>query len=220
VTRAIRHLVLAAAALVAGGCAFWGKRPALEQYVLLVLPSEDGVTPPARTPVLPGILAIAPYEARGIYDEPGIVYRIDDLQLSSYASREWAIPLREMLGTITEQMLRTRPLTAEPATFDPTSPRGTDYRWRGSVREFEEVNRGRQVLAAVHLEVEIIRVANDSVVWKGAERMERPVGEPTRSMTRVVETLSSLTGDVLTRLIDRARTDLAVPAAGTARTPG
>jgi uncharacterized lipoprotein YmbA len=220
VTRAIRHLVLVAAALVAGGCPFWGKRPALEQYVLLVPPAEDGVTPPAQAPVLPGVLAIAPYETRGIYDERGIVYRIDDLQLSAYVSREWAIPLREMLGTITEQMLRTRPLTTEPATFDPTSPRGTDYRWRGSVREFEEVNRGRQVLAAVHLEVEIIRVANDSVVWKGAERMERPVAEPTRSMTRVVETLSSLTGDVLTRLIDRARTDLAVPAAGTARTPG
>jgi ABC-type uncharacterized transport system auxiliary subunit len=216
VTRALRVLVLAVAALGAVGCPFWGKRPPLEQYVLVLPDSNDGVVP-AGPPVLRGTLGIMPYATRGIYDERGIVFRIDDLQLSSYASREWAIPLREMLGTITEEMLRNRPLTAEPAVFDPRTPRAAEYRWRGSVREFEEVDRGRQVLAAVHLEVEIIRVANDSVVWKGAERMERAVPEPTRSMTRVVETLSALTGDVLSRLIDRARTDLGTPTAGTAR---
>ena len=219
-TRAIRWIFLGAAAIAATGCPFWGKRPPLEQYQLVVPRSDEGSTPAVGPPVLPGTLAITPYVTRGIYDEHAIVFRIDDLQLSSYAGRrEWSIPLREMLGTITEDLLRTRPLTAEPAVFDARAPRATDYRWRGSVREFEEVDRGRQVLAAVHLEIEIVRVANDSVVWKSAERMERAVPEPTRSMTRVVETLSALTGDVLTRLIDRARADLGAPTAGTARAP-
>ena len=62
--------------------------------------------------------------------------------------------------------------------------------------EFEEVNRGRQVLAAVHLEADLVKSANDSVVWSGSERIERAVPEPTDSMPRVVETLSALTVEV------------------------
>lgn len=214
--------MLAAVVLAAGGCFknLFGTRAPLEQYVLVVPRAEDSVTLSAGPPVLAGTLTITPYVTRGIYDDRGIVFRIDDLQLAAYTSREWAIPLREMLGTITEEMLRARPLTAEPAAFDPRLPRANAYQWRGTVREFEEVDRGKQVLAAVHLEVEIIRTATDSVVWSGSERIERPVPEPTNSMKRVVETLSAITGDVLMRLIDRARTDLGSPAARTARPRG
>jgi len=215
-----RWIALAAVALIANGCIknlFGPPRPPLEQYEIVVPAGEDGVTPPPGPPVLPGTLTITPYVTRGLYDDRGIVFRIDDLQLSAYTGRrEWAIPLREMLGTITAEMLRAKPLTAEPAVFDPRSKK-RDYEWRGTVREFQEGDRGQQVLAAVRLDVEIIRSANDSVVWRGSERIERAVPEPTNSMKRVVETLSGITGDVLRGLIDRARTDLGTPAAGTAR---
>jgi ABC-type uncharacterized transport system auxiliary subunit len=218
VIRVTRCITLAALALIVSGCIEIGKpRPPLEQYVLVVPPAEDGVTAPPGPPVLPGTLTIRPYVTRGLYDDSGIVFRIDDLQLSAYTGRrEWAIPLRDMLGTLTEETLRAKPLTGEPALFESRS-RGRDFEWRGTVREFEEVNRGQQVLAAVRLDVEIFRSANDSVVWRGSERIERAVPEPTNSMKRVVETLSAITGDVLKRLIDRARTDLGTPAAGTAR---
>ena len=206
--------------IAASGCIpeFLKKRP-LEQYTLVAPHTEDGAPIAPRPPVLTGSLVIRPYVAQGIYDRPGIVYRVDDFQLSSYPNREWAIPLRDMLGAITEEALRSRSLTPETATFDARAARTSDYQWRGTVREFEEVNRARQVLAAVHLEVEIIRTANDSVIWKGSERIERAVPPPTNSMQRVVETLSALTADALTRLIDRARSDLGTPAAGTARVP-
>lgn len=218
--RVTRCITLAVLALLTSGCIrnlFGPPRPPLEQYVLVVPPAEDGVTAPPGPPVLQGTLTIRPYVTRGLYDDRGIVFRIDDLQLSAYtARREWAIPLREMLGTITEELLRAKPLTGEPAVFESRS-RERDYEWRGTVREFEEVDRGQQVLAAVRLDVEIFRSANDSVVWRGSERIERPVPEPTSSMKSVVETLSVITGDVLRRLIDRARSDLGVPAAAAAR---
>lgn len=208
-------------ALVAAGCVpdFLKRRPPLEQYILTLPRPEVGSTAAVAPPVLTGTLAISPYVTRGVYDERGIVFRIDDHQLASYPSREWAIPLRDMLGTLTEQALAVAPLTAEPAAFDPRSVRSHDHHWRGTVREFEEVNRGREVLAAVHLEVEIIRSQNDSVIWKGSERLERAVPTPTNSMTRVVETLSGLTADVLFRLIARARTDLGVPTSAAAAAP-
>ncbi len=208
-------------ALVAAGCVpdFLKRRPALERYMLRLPATANGGTTAAGPPVLDGTLAVAPYVTRGIYDERGIVFRVDEYQLAQYASREWAMPLRDMLGELTEEALGISPLTAEAAEFDLGSARSRDYLWRGTVREFEEINRDREVLAAVHLEIEIIRTANDSVVWRGAERIERSVPPPTNSMDRVVETLSGLTGDVLSRLIARARSDLGVPTASAASAP-
>ena len=196
---------------------FGDPRPPLERY-RLVMP-----TPPATAPrngALPGALAIAPYTARGIYDGRGIAYRIDDVRLEPYASREWAIPLRDMLGEMTEIILKGHPLTAQPAAFDPRLPGSYEYHWRGAVIEFEEVNRGQEVLAAVHLEATLVKTANDSVLWSGAERIERAVPEPTDSMPRVVETLSSLTVEVITRLVDQARAAVQVPTAAAAPPPG
>jgi uncharacterized lipoprotein YmbA len=219
VIRATRRIALAALVVLASGCLnkIFPSRPSLEQYILQLRTDSGVPARPTGAPVLTGALAVSPYVTRGIYSEPGIVFRTDDIQLSAYPSREWAIPLRDMLGALTEQALRTAPLSVEPAVFDPRTMRAHDYQWRGTVRELEVVDRGRNVLAAVHLEVEIIRTANDSVVWKGSERIERPVPPPTSSMPRVVETLSAITTDVVKTLIERARTDLGSPAAGTAR---
>ena len=220
-TRALRGIPILVVAFLAVGCVpdFLKRRPPLEQYILRLPATENGVPSASGPPVLTGTLAIAPFVTRGIYDERGIVYRVDEHQLGAHPSREWAIPLREMLGRLSKEALSRAPLTAEPAEFDAANARSRDYQWRGTVLEFEEVNRGRQVLAAVHLEVEIVRNANDSVVWKGSERIERAVPPPTNSMTRVVETLSALTGDVLFRLIARARTDLGVPTTSAATAP-
>ncbi len=218
-TRPARWAGAAVIALVATGCIKWGTRPPLERYVIAMPAAHNGASVPREPPVLAGTLAIVPYVTRGIYDDRGIVYRLDDLQLESYPNREWAIPLREQLGTATAEILAGRPLTSEPATFDSRSQRSYAYVWRGTVREFEEVNRGTDVFAAVHLDVQIVRTANDSVVWSGSERIERAVPEPTTSMTRVVETLSAVTADVLSALIGRARSELAVPAAEAARLP-
>jgi uncharacterized lipoprotein YmbA len=191
--------------------------PALERYRLVMPAVDDGTSRDPGPAVLSGGLAIMPYVTRGIYDDPRIVFRIDELQLQSYPSREWAIPLGDMLGAATETMLRVAPLTADDAAFDPRSRRSHPYDWRGTVREFEEVNRGNRVLVAVHLEAQIVLAANDSIVWTGSHRIERAVPEPTNEMERVVETLSAVTADVLAALIQRARTELGAPTAESAR---
>ena len=217
--KATRRIALFGLVVLASGCLnkIFPSRPPLEQYILQLRTESTPPVRPGGASVLTGALAVTPYLTRGIYSEPGIVFRSDDLQLAAYPSREWAIPLRDMLGMLTEEALRAAPLSVEPAVFDPRTVRAHDYQWRGTVRELEEVNRGRNVLAAVHLEVEIIRTANDSVVWKGSERIERAVPPPTNSMPQVVETLSAITSDAVRTLIERARTDLGSPAAGTAR---
>ena len=222
--RATRLLLVTLLLLSTAGCGgvlkeafrelFGPPRPPVESYRLHI-PAPARPSPADRRNVLPGRLAIAPYVTRGVYASRGIAFRVDDVRLDAYPSREWAIPLRDMLGQATETLLEGNPLTSARATFDPRAASSFDYQWRGTVVEFEEVNinRDQRVLAAVHLEADLVRMANDSVIWSGSERLERAVPEPTDSMPRVVETLSALTAEVITRLIERAHAEVSTPAA-------
>lgn len=203
--------------VVAAGCPIHiGKLPASEMYRLSLPDTAATDTLPVRAtdgaaPALKGTLGIAQYATPGIYGDPAIVFRINDNQYGSYSSsthvREWAVPLGEQLGVLTERVLSRFPLTAEPAVFDPPSRRSQTYVWRGTVREFEEVDRGSQVLAAVRIDARIARADDDSIVWSGTARLER-VASPS-NMPGIVQTLSTLAGDVVTELATRARQDLA-----------
>jgi TolB-like protein len=74
------------------------------------------------------------------------------------------------------------------------------------VREFEEVDRGSEVHAAVRIDVRIVRAEDDSILWSGSSRLERVAQAP--NMPGIVQTLSALTDEVVTDLATRARRDL------------
>lgn len=208
-------------AIAAGAClsGFRGSLPAREMYRLSIpdsasLGSGVGSDGAGR---LEGALAVAPFLTPGLYGERSIVFRIDDTQYGSYPSREWAIPLSDMLGVLSERLLQSMPLTTGRAVFDPPSRTGYAYVWRGAVREFEEVNRGRSVFVAVALEAQLLRASDDSLLWSGSISDERAVaGRAT--MPAIVEAISSLASDVAARLIAEAR-GAAMEHAATARAP-
>jgi ABC-type uncharacterized transport system auxiliary subunit len=204
-----RSLVALLAVLAA--CHWPGTLPPRELY-RIALPDPGSEDAPAVTatdgapPPLAGTLGIAEYVTPGVYGDPQIVYRIGDTEYGSYSSREWAVPLADQLGVLTERVLTRVPLTAERAVFDPPSRRAQTYIWRGTVREFEEVNRGQQVLAAVRIDLRIVRAEDDSIVWSGTSRRERAA--QSANMSGIVETLSALADEVLTDLAMRARQEL------------
>ena len=193
---------------------FRGKLPPLERYQLalpdtssLAIPlsaTRDGL--PAALAPLEGALAIAPYRTPGIYGGQSIVYRIGELQYGSYPSREWAMPLTLMLGSITERVLLANPISAEPAVYEPPTRLAHPFSWQGTVREFEEVNRGQDVFVSVMLEVRIIRSSDQAIVWQSSEKIERPVPQPT--MLAIVEALSDVAAETIARLAMDARADL------------
>ncbi|MFL5562580.1 MAG: ABC-type transport auxiliary lipoprotein family protein [Gemmatimonadaceae bacterium] len=206
----------AACVLFVGACwPFRGHIPARELYRLtlpdtstfsaVTVNATDGEAPP-----LPGTLAITEYATPGIYGDPSIVFRVNDNQYGSYSSsnhdREWAVPLGDQLGVLTERVLARVPLTAEHAVFDPPSRRSQTYIWRGTVREFEEVDRGNEVHAAVRIDLRIVRAEDDSILWSGSSRLERRA--QSTSMSGIVQTLSALASEVVTDLATRARRDL------------
>jgi hypothetical protein len=149
---------------------------------------------------------VLPFIAPGVYGGQSVVFRIDDTEYGTYPAREWAIPLGDMLGMIAESVLHREPLASGEVLFDPPSRRRHTYIFRGTVREFEEVNRGRQVFVAVRLEAQLLRASDDSVLWSGQVGRERPVPEGT--MPAIVTALSSLADEVLTALIVEARTGI------------
>ena len=191
-------------------CPWSGHLPPRELY-RLTLPDTAAIVAPSiadgAAPPLEGTLAVATWAAPGIYGDPAIVFRIGDTEYGAYPSREWAVPLSEQLGVLTERVLHRIPLTAEPAVFDPPSQRAQTYIWRGTIREFEEVDRGSEVRAAVRLDARIVRAADDSIVWSGSARIERAARAP--NMAGIVQTLSELSAEAVADLATRARAELA-----------
>ena len=211
-------VALLPAVAMSASCFRVGTLPAREMYRLALPDSLAPNAPaaPADAAPLAGTLAVATWRAPGLYGAPGIVYRVDDTQYGTYPAREWAIPLGDQLGVFTNALLRRAPLTRGGALHDPPNPRALAYIWRGTIREFEEVDRGREVFAAVRLEALLVRAADDSVLWQGAVRLERPVADPT--MANIVAELSSLAIDAIARLTADAAAAV-VPPRVTGATP-
>lgn len=216
----VRRASCALLCATTAGC-IHGKLPSQEYYRLRLREKTDsiaGVERDVNAPALPaGGVAIVPYVAPGVYGDREIVFRVDDAQYGSYPNRAWAIPVQTMLGLLTEDLFRGHPLTREPAVFDPPSPHEYAYVWRGLVRELEEVDRGNQVYAAVRLDARLLRGRDDSVIWSGSARLERPVPEGT--MPAIVAMLSQLSVEVINELQEAARSSIQVPAASAVRSP-
>jgi ABC-type uncharacterized transport system auxiliary subunit len=194
-------------AAVAGGCFRARSVPPLELYRLLppttAVASASAVAP---AELAEGSVAVSRFVTPGLYGHRGIVYRVGDSGYGVYPSREWAIPLGEMLGRRTADLMNERPLSRDAAMFDPPARRAFTYAWRGTVREFEEIDRGNDVFVAVNLEAALVRIEDDSILWSGGGRVERPVPEGT--IDAIVSALSGATDEVILRLIDEARVSI------------
>jgi ABC-type uncharacterized transport system auxiliary subunit len=212
-----RRAALAAAAVLALGCLRSRPVPPVEMYRLVPTASETGSAGGiVASPDLPdGSVAIGRYVTPGLYGQRGIVYRVGESGYAAYPSREWAIPLGEMLGRRTADLLQERPLVRGDAMFDPPTRRAFTYSWRGTVREFEEIDRGNDVFVAVHLEASLVRIEDDSIVWSGGARAERAV--PSGTMDGIVAALSAATDEVMLALLDSARVSIRQKSANGAK---
>ncbi len=195
-------MACAAAVLAATGC-IRGSLPPREFYRLSVPDSLASLARPTGAPPLTGSIAIARYDTPGIYASGALVYRVGSSAYGAYPSREWAIPLAEMLGSITEGIIRQRSLTSGRVVFDPSSVRRESYEWRATVREFDEVDAPSSVTASVGLAAQLVRVADDSVIWSGSAQEMEPIAQ-TRSIDAVVAGLSTAAARAIVRLADEA----------------
>jgi ABC-type uncharacterized transport system auxiliary subunit len=146
-------------------------------------------------------IAVAPYATLGIYSQPSIVYRTGGAEYGSYPNAEWAIPLASMLADLTATALRSSPdLRLRVATGRSEDARGLV--WRGTVRQFEEVDSAGAVAASVQLDATVLRASDESIVWQGTASLQRRVERPT--MPAVVDALAQLANDAARQLVGAA----------------
>lgn len=203
------------ALLLATGC-IRGKLPPREFYRLVPTGTIVDAARPSGPPPLAGSIAVTAYKTPGIYGSGSIIYRVGTASYGAYPSREWAIPLGEMLGTLTEDVVRRRALTSGSVVFDPTGTRRDEYEWRATVREFDEVDAPASVSASVALAAQLVRSSDDSVVWSGATQVTEPVAQ-SRKMDSVIAALSVAATRAVARLADDAAAALRGLAAAGAR---
>jgi hypothetical protein len=194
-----------------------GKLPARQFYRITVVDSIASTLRPPSSPPLAGSIAIAWYKTPGIYGSGSVIYRVGSSSYGAYPSREWAIPLGEMLGSLTEDIVRRGGLTSGPVLFETALPRRDQYEWRGAVVEFDEVDTPTSVSASVSLVAQLVRVADDSVIWAGSAEYVEPVLE-TQRMESVVAALSVAATRAVMRLSDEAAASLRGMTASGART--
>ena len=97
----MNHRLLVLALGLLGVACFRSRTVApIERYRLLPTAAETAsVAPSVSAADLPdGSVAVSRYVTPGLYGERGIVYRVGESGYATYLSREWAIPLGEMLG--------------------------------------------------------------------------------------------------------------------------
>jgi ABC-type uncharacterized transport system auxiliary subunit len=206
---------IGATLVLASGC-FRGRLPPREFYRVVPAREVIDAARPSGAPPLAGSISIASYKTPGLYGSGAIVYRVAPSAYGAYPSREWAIPLGEMLATLTEDVVGRRGLTSGAVVFDPSSTRREEYEWRATVREFDEVDAPSSVSASVSLSAQLVRTADDSVVWAGSANVTEPVTE-TRNMNSVVTALSLAATRAIARLADDAAAALRGLAASGAR---
>jgi len=202
-SRRRRAATLACAVAVAASGCFRGTLPPRQFYRLSVPDSVAALGRPTGAPPLTGSIAIARYDTPGIYATGSLVYRVGSSAYGVYPAREWAIPLGEMLGSITEGIVRERSLTSGRVVYPPSAVTREQYEWRATVREFDEIDAPNSVTTSVSLVAQLVRVADDSVVWSGAAQEMEPIAQ-TRSIDAVVAGLSAAAARAITRLTDEA----------------
>jgi ABC-type uncharacterized transport system auxiliary subunit len=195
-----------------------GKLPARQFYRLAAADSLAAAPLPTGAPPLTGSIAIVAYDTPGIYGDGALVYRVGASDYGKYPTREWAIPLGEMLAANTETIAGGRSLTSGRIAFDRLGSRREQYEWRGTVREFDEVDVTNAVSVSVSLSARLVRVADDSVVWSGSSSQVESVREA-RRIESVVDALSAASSRALMRLVDDAATSLRRVAAAGAQRP-
>jgi ABC-type uncharacterized transport system auxiliary subunit len=182
---------------------FRGSLPPRQFYRLASPEPMQASRPSASAPALVGSLSIRRYETPGIYASGALVYRVGTSTYGVYPSREWAIPLGEMLGSMSQAVIDQRGLASGRVVFDPASVERPQFEWRATVREFDEIDAPNEVSASVAFDAKLIRLADDSVIWSGSARDVVPVAQ-TRSIDAVVSGLSVAAARAIARLADDA----------------
>jgi ABC-type uncharacterized transport system auxiliary subunit len=187
--------LLAAGALAAVSCSV----PRTHYYVL-----EFPHTPPAAAPGGVRRISVQRFQADQVFDER-ILFRENLNELNHYEYHRWAALPEDLVTNYFIHRLKDSGSYAEISAYKDGVP--ADFILQGRIRQFEEVDRGKEVLASVDLELELMNSKTRGQVWRSEAQCSRPLA--TRDLTGVTEGIHACLEETAGKLLGEMQTQIA-----------
>ena len=133
-----------------------------------------------------------------------ILYRERPNEVSFYEYKRWAnSPVDIVTGYFVRRLKESGDFSSVSSHKGGSS---TDLTLRGRLLHFEEVDRGKEVLASVALEIELTDNKTRASVWRGDAECTRPVAD--RDMSGVVTGISECLDETASKLLGSMRQEM------------
>ncbi len=185
---------LRAAWLIGAGCVLAScSMPRVHYYTLEI---------PHSSPAVPkGIalhLTVQRFLADHVLRDDRILYRESPNEVSFYEYHRWAGPPAELVTNYFTHRLKDSGSFARVTSYKEGSQ--ADFALHGRLHRFEEVDRGKEALASVSLELELVDMKSRVPIWRGEAECTRPL--PTKDIPGLVNGIYDCLQETATKLLD------------------
>jgi ABC-type uncharacterized transport system auxiliary subunit len=149
-------------------------------------------------------IAVQRFSADQTLVDDRILYRERPNELSFYEYKRWANP---PVDIVTDYFIHRMKDSGDYLDVSPAKTAGaSDLTLRGRLYHFEEVDRGKEVLASVAVELELTDNKTRASVWRGNAECTRPVAD--RDMGGVVTGISECLDETASKLLGSMRQEM------------
>ena len=133
-----------------------------------------------------------------------ILYRERPNEVRFYEYRRWANPPVDIVTNYLMYRLKESGDYSSVASYKTAGP--SDLTLRGRLYHFEEVDRGKEVIASVAMELELTDNKTQASVWRGEAECTRPVA--IRDMSGIVGGISECLDETAAKLLGSMRQEI------------
>jgi ABC-type uncharacterized transport system auxiliary subunit len=162
-------------------------------------------TPAAAPHSVAHRIAVQRFRADQVFTDNRILFRHDHNQVSHYEYHRWASPPQELVTNSFIHCLKDSGSYAKISAYKEGPD--ADFILQGRIHHFEEVDRGKEVLAAVELEVELVNGKTRRSVWRSKAECSKPLA--TRDLAGVTQGIHACLEETAGKLLGEIQTQVA-----------
>jgi len=149
-------------------------------------------------------IAVQRFSADQTLVDDRILYRERPNELSFYEYKRWANP---PVDIVTDYFIHRMKESGDYLDVSPAKTAGaSDLILRGRLYHFEELDRGKEVLASVAVELELTDSKTRASVWRGNAECTRPVA--TRDMGGIASGIAECLEETASKLLGSMRQEI------------
>lgn len=161
-------------------------------------------TPSAAAPAVSRQIAVRTFRGDQRFADERIAYRENLSQINHYEYHRWANPPGELVTDYFIHRLKDSGAYAGVSAYKEGPD--ADFILGGRIRRFEEVDRDKEVFAAVDLELELANGKTRATVWRGEAECSKPLA--TRDLNGVTQGIHACLEETAGKLLAEMRTQI------------